>query len=231
MAAKDKHYSATLEAGLRLHLKAETWDGLLAYLDGLSNAQFRTAGYMLGETLANELDDNRFWQLSETLVLHNAKAFLITMLKSAVERGFSVEDSGFVSLCGTLRQNETDVHNAQLRIVQQMQRPDDVERLITQFGVEDDEKRLAYLLKEGSLPASFVLLKTLKRLEHNRDLLVRTVRFFMKRGDSRAFNLASLLKTYWGLTEVEGTFARTVQPYQLAHIEGNYEAFCDALNR
>ncbi len=231
MAAKDKHYSATLEAGLRSHLKARTWDGLLGYLDGLTNSQFRTAGYMLGETLMNELDDSFFWQLAQVLVRHNAKAFLVTVLKSACGRGFSVEDSGFVSFCYMLRQNGTDVHKTLLHLIPRMQRPEDIERLFALLGVDEDEKRLSYLLKEGSLPVSFVLFKTLKRLEHKRDLLVRTVRFIMKRGDNRAFNLASLMKTYWGLTEVEGTFSRTVQPYQLSHIEGNYEAFCDALNR
>ncbi len=207
------------------------WDGLLAYLDGLSNSQFRTAGYMLGDVLMKELSDSDFWHLAQVLIQHDSKAFLVTMLKSASERGVSVEDSGFLSLCNILRQNETDASKTLRHLIPQMQKPEDIERLFSLLGVTDDEKRLTYLLREESLPASFVLFTTLKRLEHNRDLLVRTVRFIMKRGDSKAFNFASFLKTYWGLSEVEGTFARIVQPYQLAHIEGNYQAFCEALNR
>jgi hypothetical protein len=51
----------------------------------------------------------------------------------------------------------------------------------------------------------------------------------MKRGDGLSFNLASLIKAYFGLDELKGTFSLRLKPYELARIESSYKAFCDKI--
>ena len=78
----DKHYNPAISRCLQNFAEQRDWQGLLLYLDGLSNAQFRTAGYMLGERTIPELDESDMWTLISSLVAHNAKAFLVTMMKA-----------------------------------------------------------------------------------------------------------------------------------------------------
>ncbi len=230
MASSDKHYHPIVANRLRALVEARDWEGLPLYLDTLSNSQFRTAGYMLGEMLTENLPDGDFWQLTQRLVSYNSKAFLVTLLKSAVGRGVNVEGDGFRSLCEQLKNNEIDVQKVLANIVPVLDTPDHIRLLFNLLGVNDPEKRLPYLLKATGNPASYVLFHTLKYLEHDRSLLIRAVYFLMKRGDDRSFNFASLLKSYFGLEEVKGSFSLRIEPYQLARLDGSYEAFSQALN-
>jgi hypothetical protein len=53
--------------------------------------------------------------------------------------------------------------------------------------------------------------------------------FLMKRGDALSFNLASLMKEYFGLEEMKGTFSLRLKPFELARLETSYRAFCDKM--
>ncbi|MCD7721865.1 MAG: hypothetical protein LUI09_06505 [Prevotellaceae bacterium] len=231
MASTDKHYHPALEARLRVLLAQRDWQGVTAYVDSLSNSQFRTAGYMLGEALMPSLPDSDFWQLASVLVRHNSKAFLVTMLKSAAARGLDVGSEGFASFCRLLIPNETDTHKALTRLLPLLRSPEEVQRLFAFLGVSDPQRMLRYLLPVATEAASFQLLLTLRFLDHDRGLLLRAVNYVMKRGGDLSFNLASLLKTYFGLDEVKGPFSRSVEPYELSRLAASYKAFCQALNR
>lgn len=41
--------------------------------------------------------------------------------------------------------------------------------------------------------------------------------------------MASLIREYFGLDEVKGTFSLRLRPYQLSHIETSYESFLDIM--
>ena len=66
-------------------------------------------------------------------------------------------------------------------------------------------------------------------MEHDKPLLIRTCHFLMKRGDGLSFSMASLLRLSFGFEEVRGTFSLSLEPYQLARIEQNYEAFLQTI--
>ena len=54
--------------------------------------------------------------------------------------------------------------------------------------------------------------------------------FLMKNGDAMSFNLASLMKTYFALNELKGTFSLSLKPFELARIESSFEAFRNAMS-
>ena len=177
-----------------------------------------------------ELSDADFWALTQVLISYHPKAFLVTLLKSVGQRGMNVHSEAFAVFCHSLRGNELDVQKTLLQLLPLAHRPEAMEHLFHLLAVDDRERRIPYLIRTATLPAFYLLFHTLKYVEHDRSLLIRTVYFLMKRGDDASFNLASLLKAYFGLDEVHGTFSLRIEPYQLARLEGSFEAFATALN-
>lgn len=219
----------------------DTPEQLLAYLASLSNSQFRLASRVLAERLLPECNTAVFWQAFRTLFLHDRKAYLGTLLKALVARlsphgmqvGSEVPESAglwateFVSVCDAL--TETDCRKVLMALLPLFATPSDVERLLCQCGLKESCQWISYLLQMQSKPCYFLLLKALRYVEHDRPLLIRTCHFLMKKGDGQSFSMASLLRLSFGLEEVSGTFSLSLEPYQLARIEQNYDAFLQAM--
>ena len=216
-------------------------DALLSYLHGMSNSQFRDASRMLGESLLVDMPDEDFWPLFRCLFFSNRKAYLGTLLKALVLRikkqgrgvgSLDMEQVGlwnrdFELVCMEL--TETDCKKVLMAMLPMIERPEDAERLFVQCGQSEALPRIPYLLQIQTLPCAYLLLKALRYVEHDRALLIRTCHFLMRRGDECSFNVASLIRISFGLDEVHGTFSLFLEPYQLARVEQNYEAFCQAL--
>lgn len=212
-------------------------DMLLAYLQGLSNSQFRVASQQLGERLLVDIEANTFWHIFKTMFLCNRRAYLGTLLKAlrmrishdglpvdstAFEReGIWAED--FKEVCREL--TETDRKKVLICLLPLFDNPSEIERLFIQCGLEEQWQWIPFLLQVTSKPCAYLLLKALRYVEHDRNLLIRTCHFLMKKGDEQSFNLASLLRLSFGLEEVRGTFSLSLEPYQLARVEQNYDAF------
>jgi hypothetical protein len=65
----------------------------------------------------------------------------------------------------------------------------------------------------------------MKTMEEDASLLRSTCLALMKRGDARAFRLASLCVSYFGLEAIPGTFSLTLQPYELSRLDQSYDTF------
>ncbi|MBQ8969465.1 MAG: hypothetical protein IJ064_07035 [Bacteroidaceae bacterium] len=130
-----------------------------------------------------------------------------------------------------VKDHPLDVQKTLLKLLPAMRRPEDVIWLFRQLEMEEGEPRLPYLMRTPTLPSAYVLFRTLHYIEHDRALLVRMAHFLMKRGDGPSFNLASLMKVYYGLDELKGTFSLRLEPFQLARIDNSYDAFCEIMRR
>ncbi len=233
MQSSDKHYNPAILKRLQVIAGQGDWQGLSSYLTGLSNAQFRTAGYMLGERIVPSLQEADAWAMIQHLTSLNSKAFLVTMLKAVVEgikgERLHLHSNGCKAFLDGIKGNRIDVSKTLQVLLPEMSRPEDVVWLFRKLGVDDGEARIPYLVRTPTTPAAYELYCTLRHVEHNRPLLVRVARFLVSSDKPSAYNLASLLCTYYGLDEVKGTFALRVQPYQLARIESSYDAFCEIM--
>lgn len=233
--SSDKHYNPAIHRCLQNFVGQRDWQGLLLYTDELSNAQFRTAGYILGERVMPTLGEGDTWELARVLTQHNARAYLITILKAIrskmVQGEIKLHSTGGRAFLDAIRSNDIDRQKALLELLPVIDVPADIQWLFGKLGVEEGRARMASLLRIPTLSCSFALFHTLRYADHDHALLVRTTLFLMKRGDALGFNLASLLRAYYGLEEVKGTFALHIEPYQLARLGSNYEAFCQAMRR
>ncbi len=212
-----------------------------SYLETLSNAQFRHASKELGEHILVEVGTPCFWAVFTTLFRSNRKAYLGTLLKalstritrSSLNTGNTPTEQDalwsddFVTLCKEL--TETDRKKILFALLPLLPSPELAERLLRQCGMTESSTWIPYLLQVRTAPCAFLLLKSLRYVEHDRALLIRTCHFLIKAGDAFCFNLAALLRTYFGLEEVRGTFSLNLKPYQLARIEQNYKAFLGAM--
>lgn len=227
----DQHYNPIIASRLRTLFAASDWDALTAYLNGLSNAHFRTAGYMIGERFLKDTEPEVFWAVMQRLVLWQPKAFLVTLAKAALPRlkdgSLSLDDEGFSRLADALAQEEHVIDREKLLLqwLPAAKRPSSMERLFDMLGVAATRRKIDFLLCTESMAAGFVLLRTLRFEEHDRELLVSVCKQLMRRGTSASFNLASLIREFFGLEEVRGVFSLRLQPYEFARVDTDYDVF------
>lgn len=227
----DRHYSKTIEQHLLQPLKDADSEGLVRLLSSFSRSEQRTAGYMLGERLLLDCSAELYWQMTEALVCYDSKAYLITLMKTfllRLSRGTaSLSDVPFGRLAAGF--NEVERQKVALLLLPELEQPKQVEHLFQLLGLAKGREQLVYLIRVDTLPCLFLLLRSLRYVEHDRAEVLKVARQLMKRGSGSSFNLASIVKVAFGLDELSGTFSLRLQPYQIARLEQSYEAFCQSV--
>lgn len=227
----DRHYSKTIEQHLLQPLKDADSEGLVRLLSSFSRSEQRTAGYMLGERLLLDCPVELYWQMMEALVCYDSKAYLITLMKTfllRLSRGTaSLSDVPFGRLVAGF--NEVERQKVALLLLPELEQPKQVEHLFQLLGLAKGREQLVYLIRVDTLPCLFLLLRSLRYVEHDRAEVLKVARQLMKRGSGSSFNLASIVKVAFGLDELSGTFSLRLQPYQIARLEQSYEAFCQSV--
>lgn len=227
----DRHYSKTIEQHLLQPLKDADSEGLVRLLSSFSRSEQRTAGYMLGERLLLDCPAELYWQMTEALVCYDSKAYLITLMKTfllRLSRGTaSLSDVPFGRLAAGF--NEVERQKVALLLLPELEQPKQVELLFQLLGLAKGREQLVYLIRVDTLPCLFLLLRSLRYVEHDRAEVLKVARQLMKRGSGSSFNLASIVKVAFGLDELSGTFSLRLQPYQIARLEQSYEAFCQSV--
>ena len=227
----DRHYSKTIEQHLLQPLRDADSDGLVRLLSSFSRSEQRTAGYMLGERLLLDSPAELYWQMTEALVRYDSKAYLITLMKTFLLRlrqgTASLSDVTFGRLAAGF--NEVERQKVALLLLPELEQPKQVEHLFQLLGLAKGREQLVYLVRVDTLPCLFLLLRSLRYIEHDRAEVLKVARQLMKRGSGSSFNLASIVKVAFGLDELSGTFSLRLQPYQIARLEQSYEAFCQSV--
>lgn len=227
----DRHYSKTLEQKLLPPLQTEDAEGLVRLLDSLSRSEQRTAGYMLGERLLLECQPNVYWKMTDALVRYDSRAYLITLMKTFLVRWkqgtASLSDEPLAHLAVSF--NDVERQKVALLLLPEFDQLKQVEQLFHLLGIGKGREQMVYLVRIDTLPCLFLLLRSLRYIEHDRNEVLKVARQLMKRGTGGSFNLASIIKVAFGLDELTGTFSLRLQPYQIARLEQSYEAFCQSV--
>ena len=227
----DRHYSRTIEQKLLPPLQTEDAEELVRLLDSFSRSEQRTAGYMLGERLLLECRAEVYWKMTEVLVRYDSRAYLITLMKTFLVRlkqgTASLSDEPFARLAASF--NNIERQKVALLILPELDQPRLVELLFRLMGINMGREQMVYLVRVDTLPCLFLLLRSLRYIEHDRGEVLQVAYQLMKRGTGSSFNLASIIKVAFGLDELTGTFSLRLQPYQIARLEQSYEAFCQSV--
>ena len=227
----DRHYSKTIEQKLQPPLLKGDAEGLVQLLESFSRSEQRTAGYMLGERLLLDCQPELYWKMTEALVRYESNAYLITLMKTFLVRlkqgSASLSDEAFSRLAAGF--NEIERQKVALLILPELDQPKQVELFFQVLGVNKGREQMVYLVRVDTLPCLFLLLRSLRYIEHDRVEVLKVAHQLMKRGTGGSFNLASIIKVAFGLDELQGTFSLRLQPYQIARLEQSYEAFCQSV--
>ena len=206
-------------------------EGLVRLLASFSRSEQRTAGYMLGERLLLDCPKDLYWKMTEALVLYESKAWLITLMKTFLMRlkngTAALSDKPFAELAAGF--NEIERQKVALLILPELESPKLVEQFFSLMGIAKGREQMVYLVRIDTLPCLFLLLRSLRYIEHDREEVLKVTRQLMKRGSGASFNLASIIKVAFGLDELQGTFSLRLQPYQIARLEQSYDAFCGSV--
>ena len=229
--------TAALRTRLSSHLAMGNFEALRDHLAALRTAEFRAAGVVLAEAnFWSPLTDEAFWAAFRTLCRADSRAFLGTLLKAAVGRrkraGLHFGGAHFSTFC---REEATTIDRRKMleAFLPLVATPAEAESLLEMLWQRaDGEKvRVAQLFRAATPAAYFLLFKALRHFDDDKLYLRRVALELMRRGDKQAFNLAGMLREYFALGELPGTFALQLPPYELSRLDSRYDAFLKILNR
>ena len=218
-----------METNLKRLLQGSDTDALHSYLQAMSNSDFRTASYMMGNGLLSTIAQNRYWLFFFALVPSAPKAFLGTFLKGLADRLAKGEkiDFSMPELRGYAKNVATDIDKQKIMevLLPRLSSPEECRLLMELFGSGNGRDVLHNLLRAGT-PASYYCMFTILRQYDDDPQLIR---FYcgqlIKKGDALSFKVASLLHSYFGIEEVSGNFSLTLHPYELGRIEMSFDNF------
>ena len=219
--------NSVLKAQLAVFIRTGKAEALRDYLLSLRNADFRLAGTVL--TDKDLWTDADIWHFAATLVAANNRAFLGTMLKAAAALVLTTPSPAFADACTT----EVDRRRALESLLPRVASPAEIHELLRLFYAADAPAATVepLLFNAGTAPAYFVLFNLLKQHEDDVAYLRRYGIELIRKGDKRSFNLACIIKEYFALPELPGTFSLALQPYELSRLDTSFDTFLTIINR
>lgn len=232
-----KRHNPILKNRLAVFLQTGDAKGLADCLSHLSHQEFRTAGFLLSEELLllyfghsrTKKEDQDFWHFFTTVVPLFPKAYLGTFLKALAvlyeDEAVRLDDSRFLKYARE-HAGLIDCRKILEMTLPRLKKPSEVEFLLSLFSnTLPSEFCTSFLLKSGTLPCYYVLFKLLKMQDATSELLRKYCVLLMRKGDHLSFNMACILRSYFDLSDLPGTFSLQLRPYQLGKLDESYEGF------
>lgn len=229
--------TAQLRQRLSTFIDSRNASALRDHLKTLRHADFRAASLVMGEaSLWTALNEAEFWTFFLVLVTDNAKAYLGTLLKAVVARHrtapFSFADDAFRRFATDFA-TDIDRRKSLDALLPLVATPRDGKRLLRLFRLHTapPSVRAAQLLRIATPVGYFLLFNTLREIDDDRHLLRRYAVELMRKGDKPSFNLACILREYFDLDELPGTFSLRLPPHELSRLDSGFDTFARILMR
>lgn len=224
-------YNSRLQARLTETIALASPSDLVAVLDSLSVSEARTAGFLLSETLLPSLGTTRYWQYFTDIVPTHPKRFLGTFLKAAVK---SYQTQHLQLSLDALQRFAATASPIDLRktleaLLPILRTTQEVQLLTKTLGTTNAKKLIPFLIKAGTPPCYYHLFNLLKTLDTESEQLMVYARMLIDKGDHLSFNLVGIMRQYFDLKELTGTFSLQIPPYGLNRLDQSPEAFMRVL--
>ena len=209
------------------------WEGLGRMLRSLSNMEFRRMERVMREEVLTELDNEAFWETLLHIIIYKRAGFIsgaTAVGHLATDGTLNFEAEGVRLLYEHLKEtDEGSIVKLCNMMLPALQTEAQVMGLWSVFHVENEVTRLTMLLKVDSPLSYYLIFKTLKLIE-DKVVARKCCMSLIKRQDDRAFNAVCIIKEYFGLDDLPGRFSMKIEPYELSHIDRNYDTFCHVLD-
>ncbi len=229
-------FNPVLQNRIQVFVVDKNWEGLCDYFNSLSHTDFRTACNMMASGVMLKWNPDDFWMCFIVLFKNNAKAWLVTLLKSAIQKyqagTLSFNHPRLEEVCQFIVDNNRRIDESKLlhMVLPVLKKPEEVETMISYMHL-NDERAARFLTNHHTFACYFVLFQHMKRLDNNHELLVLLCAQVLQKGGDKAFNFVSMMKTYFDIPSVKGVFSLQIKPYELSRLDTSFELFCQMLNK
>jgi hypothetical protein len=217
---------------IRQQINTREWDELTRTLQSLSNMELRRMERVMREEVLTKLPNDLFWETLLHIIIYRRPAFITGVMAAEhlAKDGtldFDTESTKqlFEYLNGSHPESIVKLCNMMMPLLQTEQQ---TTGLFTAFHIENEMTRLGILLKADTSLSYYLIFKTLKLIE-DKVIARKCSMALVKRKDDHAFNAVCLIKAYFGLEDLPGRFSLKIEPYELSHIDRNYETFVHVL--
>jgi len=214
---------------LRQAIIEADWQKVISTLNSMSNMEFRRAESLLRKSVLPSLDNDSLWLTLYHLISYRRQAFLsgVSSIRHLVNDGsLQFDCEGARLLADYLR----TTHPASIQKVLNMclpllQNELQVDDLLKTFDTGKESNHIAALLKANTPQCHYALFCSLRQMHEGKPMAMRCAQYYMRQGDDRSYNMAAILKAYFGLDELQGRFSLRIEPYELSLLESGSEAF------
>lgn len=200
--------------------------GLCLLLRSLRVSEFRTAGYLLSEDLLPQVDGETYWSLFTKVVPTFPKAYLGTFLKAGQRlyqsKKLALDAAALSHFAETA--NAVDIRKTLEAFLPVLSSQSEIQMLLEAFQMNDAQKAYTFLLKAQTIHAFYHLFLLLK-LADDAEFTQSVTLLLLKQNRPLSYNMASLLKQYFDLTNVPCTFSLSIEHYKLSRVDEGFASF------
>ena len=214
-------------------IRSHDWDGMNKMLDSISNMEFRRMERVVREEVLTELDNDVFWEALLHIIIYKRAAFIsgVVAIEHLADDGTLRFNGKYVErlyahLKETHPQSIVKICNMMIPHLRTEQQMGD---MFKAFHIDNNITQLSILLKVDSSISYYMIFKALKLIE-DKVVARKCCMAIIKRHNDMAFNMVSLIKTYFGLDDLPAHFSLNVEQYELSHIDRDFDTFMNILN-
>jgi hypothetical protein len=216
----------TLKEKIETIVIRKDWPKLSFVLKNLSNSEFRRVQPIVRNEILPRLTNEDFWEAFSHFLDFRPQAFL-----SCVHCIGALTENGTLNLNNqhiiTIGKQLDEIQRQKLISMALHYLPSEqaVRQIFAAMRIDSPDTRISLFIRESTPLTYYLLFKTLKEMPDHHDKCVSCCRQIMKKQDDLSYNMASILRTYFGLNEIHGQLSLKVEQYELSYIEQSFEKF------
>ena len=193
----------------------------------MTGSEFRRSESVVRGIMAT-LDNELFWEAYLHLLMFRRQAFLPCALSVGnLAKGGGLDFSS-VNARRVAEWLETEAADCCVKVMDmmmpKMRNVEQIVGLMNWLKMVGVRERIAMLMKVESVYAYYVLFGLLKEADDMR-LTRQCCVSIMKKSTDLAFNMSSILLSYFGLNDIRSTFSLRIEPYELSYLDRSFDTF------
>ncbi len=218
-----------IKDNILLLVEKHDWTALKRLFNRMTNMEFRRTESIMRNDILPNLSNEDFWEALFHLVTYRHQAFLTGIL--AIEHLVADETLSFdnlwvESLAAFLKEKVPGASQKLMGMaIPLLETEAQINDMFSALGFENERERMAALISVTTPLAYYILFKILKHMADDRDLVRKCCIFMLKKRDDMSYNMASIMREYFGITDMRSCLSLRIAPYELSFIDSSFENF------
>lgn len=209
------------------------WEGLKSLLNRLTNSEFRKTEALIRTQILPSLTNSQFWDAYFHLITYKRQAFLsgiLAIARLARHDELSLDNDSARQAAQWLRHDAADATIKLLRMaIPLLHSYSQIDEFLSVFHEDNTLAVLQVLMAENTHHAYYAMFELLKRHADDHELVKQTCLGLIKKNTDLSFNMASIVRCYFGINDIRSTFSLQIEPFELNYIDKSYDNFIHVL--